>query len=1012
MKKISKILAPVALLALAVPVLSACHFDLKEEVRPDDVEYDDIAIKDGNTPDFVHKAPRVSRAMKSATSFVLHFHHDDGKCSDREVWVWCEGVVGAGYTPQQVSADGKDFTLTINFTGEDAKFLNNRSISFIIKKKGTWLGQSDNMLVKYEEFEPDGNGVTTVWAVPGEGNAIEMYHTEAETKMDRFVGAKLEKDWKTITITATAKPMSYRIYALTANYMSYSTMATPEDLERYLVASGTNPDTTTVNYNDAPCQQFKVKLNYFAKVNIQYYLEGVFPEYQNYKKTKYVASDEIYETSRFKKYYEPCGREGTRANVDLGALYKDNTETTFRVWAPTATRVRLLVYESGTPAAYDDNGNVVPNKDGITGSDNYGGYNMAYRPGGIWELTLKNRDCNGMYYNYMVENSSGANITTDPYAKAVGVNGERGMVCDFSKTNPEGWSSVPQKWDGVTGYDISHPNDLSIYETHIRDLTMDESWKGKKLPGTYSAFVEKGTKVTVDGVTATSGFDHLEEMGLKAIHLLPVFDSDNLEGLQDRSFNWGYNPLNYNCVDGSYATDPYNGAARITEFKELVQAFAKNANKTRIIMDVVYNHVSSAPASCFNKLMPKYYFRYEPKTQTYYDGSGCGNEVKTEAPMMSKYIVDSLCWWAQEYKIKGFRFDLMGCIDWMTIKDAAKALYKIDPDIYLYGEGWTSGGCNMDYDRYPGDWGSDTWTVYNKLNKESGMCYVGAFNDGGRNAMRGENNAGSWGFIGQGSDNGAKVEAVRDMMLGYHTKYNGGDDTATMLENGNDPNQTVNYVSCHDNFTLYDQLMTTIGSVNNYSVEKVVRASMAAEAAVMFSNGVALMHGGEEVFRTKVVTAEDYASGLAKEGDTVIINGVRVSHNSYNLSDKTNAYKWDRKIKVGSVSTLPFVQELAKAIKARNNMKHYTKAELSTNSPYSSSSPFNTWYGNKGSTVIALKNGDYYFFINSVNGNPIDFDGIGTYKNVVFRSNPNAGGYSAGSGNISLSDYSCVCLTK
>ena len=637
---------------------------------------------------------------------------------------------------------------------------------------------------------------------------------------------------------------------------------------------------------------------------------------------------------------------------------------------------------------------------------------MAFRPGGVWEVTIANKDLNGMYYNYYVYNSLGKNVATDPYAKAVGVNGSRGMVVNFAETNPTGWSDVPDIWNGRTGYDIANPNDLSIYETHIRDLTMHSSWNGSEMRGTYSAFVEKGTTYTNGTTTVKTGFDHIEEMGVKAVQLEPVFDSDNLEGVNERSYNWGYNPLNYNCVDGSYATNPYDGAARIKEYKELVQAFANNKNHTRVIMDVVYNHVASAPSSCFHKLMPKYYFRYT-EAGNYWNGSGCGNDVKTEAPMMSKYIVDSLCWWAKEYKIKGFRFDLMGLIDWKTIQKAAQELYKIDPDIYIYGEGWTGDGSDAHIDNadssshYYGNWGANTWTVYNKLFKSGNMCYVGAFNDAGRNALKGENNIdNAFGFISQDNGHvGSNSSKVADMLVGYHSGV------------GGNPNQCINYASCHDNYTLFDQLTYTVSNNGTNDFPGIVcAASTAVNCAIMFSNGVAFMQGGEELFRTKVVSSGD----LEQYGnsDTTVIAGKTISHNSYRLSDYTNAYDWSRKISVGSVYVLDYVQELEKAIALRSSLTKYDYDQLNAagHNPFDSGSPMNVWNQGDGSCTVAMKNGDYFFFINGQSSDDIPFgayNGSPAYNKQVFCSNPKSGGFSNPStGYIRLGWSTCVCLTK
>lgn len=980
--------------------------DSSDYLEPDNVTYDDPLFVDFNNPVMVQR-----NASVKASSLTIHYHNDDGECASRELWIWCSLAEGQAHTPT-VSADGKDMTVSFDFTGDFAIFAKAPDFSFIVKKVGTWDGQSENVEVNYEDYPPNEQGKAEIWAIPGEGSAVEIYKTEEETKMDRFMSATFT-DWKHIEIIATDVPQTYKLYALTSNYMKISAIAANADklLEQQLIASGSSPSCTNVVYNDLPAKKFTISLNYTIKPNVQYYLTGVFPEYASFTKTKYVSSHQLYETPRFRQYYTYKGN-------DLGATYEGANSTTFRVWAPTAARIRLLIYPNGTPEGLTDE------EKGVIGDDTAYGYDMAYRPGGIWQVTVTNRDLDGMYYNYYVVNSLGKITATDPYAHACGVNGDRGMILDFDRTDPEGWAEISQPWDH--GYDdIEAPNDLSIYETHIRDLTMDETWTGTKQRGTYPAFIEKGTtytgKYNGNDVTVKTGFDHIEEMGVKAVQLEPVFDSDNSEEPDKRVYNWGYNPKNYNCIDGAYSTNPYDGEVRVREFKEMVLAFAKNKNKTRTIMDVVYNHVASAPGSCFNKLMPKYYFRYW-EDGTYSDGSGCGNEVKTEAPMMSKYIVDSLCWWAKEFNIKGFRFDLMGLIDWQTLKKAAQELYKIDPDIYLYGEGWTGSfiqsEANIDNktpDRpYYGNWGAKTNDVYSQLWKDGDMCYVGAFNDKGRNELKGGNDipAGGWsspyGFISQGKgDVGDKSSVVADMMIGYHTG------------SGGNPNQCINYGSCHDNFTLFDQLTYTVcaDGTNDYP-GSACAASTAVNCAIMFSNGVAFMQGGEELFRSKVVSDEEYA----KYGDTgnVIIAGKRVSHNSYRSFDSTNSYKWDRKISVtengSTVYVLDYVKELQKAIELRKNTPKRDYGYLQEHNPYDSGSDLNVWGQGSGNTTLGMKNGEYFFFIAGFDADPISF---GAYFDSGFNvqkfcSNPKSGGFAPDSGSktLQLGWYTCVCLSN
>ncbi|MBO6280410.1 MAG: hypothetical protein J6M95_02380 [Bacilli bacterium] len=547
---------------------------------------------------------------------------------------------------------------------------------------------------------------------------------------------------------------------------------------------------------------------------------------------------------------------------------------------------------------------------------------MHYTSGGIWELTIDG-DLKGKYYNYQVDNTLGTNVTMDPYATSAGTNGVRGLIYDKSETNPTGWDSLPLKWDGVSGYDISSPQELSIYEVHVQDFTGDSSWKSNKnnKNGTYDAFVESGT--TLEGHSDVStGYDHIKDLGIEAVQLLPVFDHDNDESAETLKYNWGYNPLNYNIVEGGYSSDSHDGLARVREFKNLVLELSKTREghtddvHTRVIMDVVYNHVSSATGSNFHKLMPRYYFRYAAKD--YYnekgekyqsegelwDGSGCHNEVMSERPMMRKFIVDSLKMWATEYKIKGFRFDLMGLIDFKTLLEAKQALYEIDPDIYLYGEGWTSGGYHgegsdqwkeVNGGKDAQNFGAMSWQVYNECNnfKTTGT-YLGGFNDAVRNAIRGENNVNGYpgkGYI-QSGDSSQYAWTIAAGLWGVNANVRSGEGELT----GYYPEQTVNYASCHDNWTVRDQLYNSLVDGTHPTGNKLVHGVLQAHGLIFAGNSAAFMLGGEELLRTKelgvsdisAVTADSYAE----------LHGHYISHNSYNAPLHVNTFKWGNKVEV------------------------------------------------------------------------------------------------------------------
>ncbi|MFA5481326.1 MAG: hypothetical protein WC282_02975, partial [Bacilli bacterium] len=579
----------------------------------------------------------------------------------------------------------------------------------------------------------------------------------------------------------------------------------------------------------------------------------------------------------------------------------------------------------GTPSNYYD-----PPKEA---NDWFVPYEMTLQAKGVWHVRVEG-NLHGAYYNYVVTNSAGANEVVDPYAKSAGINGVRGQVVNFDDPSviPEGWDAIPDVWDGVEGYDIEHPTDLTVYEVHVRDLTSDDSWGGTpEKAGKFAGFIEKGTTYTEGEVTVKTGFDHIEELGVNAVQILPFYDNDNNEAAP--SYNWGYNPTNFNVVEGGYSLNPTNGLLRVKEFREVVQAFATNANKTRIIMDVVYNHVASVASSNLTKIMPKYYFRTN-LDGSYTNASGVGNDTKSEAPMMRKLIVDSVKFWAETYKIKGFRFDLMGLIDVETMRQVKDVLHGVDPDFVTYGEGWA--GFSGSSSSNP----SDTGNVYSKLNPTTtSPGILGAFNDKGRNAIRGGNDQGwggpplpGYGFISQSDASAETKTTVANMLKGWH-----GDNKII----GANPYQTVNYASCHDNYTLFDQLNYTLGDGTGAvepSIYDVAAASVAVNSTVIMSQGIAFLHAGEEIFRTKVEMTVAENAALPEEerlvpydpahpelkefADPVVtMYGYIVSHNSYKSPDRTNSFKYERKVQL-----LNYFNKYKEAVHARSYVSRYAYA--------------------------------------------------------------------------------------
>ena len=920
----------------------------------------------------------------------IHYHNDDNACLSRRFYTWVTGVDGVERKPNG-TWDGTDMEITLDFS-TIPEYQGSISIFFIIKVAGTWAGQSEDTEFKYSTFpmtEEAGKKVTEIWTIPGEGTSIEIYQTEEETQFPKIKTAKFT-NFNTIHCVSTVDkegkawiPDSWELYAYDKSFLNMTEASQKANKRHYLFKSSAVSGKPTTS-------EFDIKFNYTAKINVQYVIESIFPGFPDRTQKVIVSSEYLYQSQRFEDYY-------TYSGDDLGMTYSAE-QTTFKVWSPTSANVILNLYDAGAPKS-------------LGGSDIKRTAEMYYSKGGIWELTVKG-DLKGKFYTYSLTNANGTVEAMDPYAKACGLNGMRGFVYDktSSDANPEGWDEIPAIWNGVSGYDITSPQQLAIYEVHIRDFTSDATWNNGEKGGTYNAFVKEGTKC--NGLT--TGYDHLKDLGVNAVQLLPVFDYDNDERPEKNKYNWGYNPLNYNCVEGAYSSDPTNPLARIKEYKNLIMKMAQNGNHTRVIMDVVYNHVMSASASCFTKIMPKYYFRYDADWNLL-DGSGCNNEVKSDATMMSKYIVDSCLWWAKEYKIKGFRFDLMGLLDSWTMRKVKDSLYAYDPDIYVYGEGWTSGGYHGKYEAeynqdgsvaYIKEGGCETDVVYRSLYPtQASPGLLGGFNNGGRDQLKGENDRGfsnspypNWGFISKSSgDVGSASDNVSFMMKGgncYGIR-------------GANPLQTVAYASCHDNYTLWDQLRYTLapngykGHVENSEVPcepigssepdtyALLNATITAHGTVFASNSAAFIQGGEELYRSKSATAAELAElglleldnlgNVVKDNDAIVkpfsdgstyvhystdpeafvsssevwMYGKITSHNSYKSPDLINSFKWDRKKTVNGKNVEVYNTMWSNMIRT-----HIESSKISSVIGDDNPSEFNTWTNGNGSTGIALWNGN------------------------------------------------------
>ena len=518
----------------------------------------------------------------------------------------------------------------------------------------------------------------------------------------------------------------------------------------------------------------------------------------------------VYSTQAFEDAYTYSGN-------DLGATWTAG-KTTFRVWAPTAASVKVNLYKSGTAGT----------------DDLIGQLDMTADVNGTWVAEAEG-DLNGVYYTYLVEVNGSFAEACDPYARATGVNGDRAMVIDLDSTDPEGWENDT---DPHAGNSIT---DAVIYELHIRDLSIDES-SGITNKGKYLGVIETGT-TNSQGIP--TGLDHIKNLGVTHVHLLPMYDYATVDEtrLDTPQFNWGYDPKNYNVPEGSYSTDPYNGAVRVAEMKQMVQGLHDNG--ISVIMDVVYNHVSSAGSFCFNQIVPNYFSRVNDNG-VYSNGSGCGNDTASERSMVKKYIVDSVLYWVEEYHIDGFRFDLVGLIDTETINAVIEAVHAEHPNVIFYGEGWTMST----------EVTKDGYTMTTQLNSMATPEFS-FFSDTIRDALKGSVfNNNEKGYV---SGVTSSAGTVKQSFLG----------SAAWCKS---PSQTINYASCHDNMSLFDRLTQ---SNPGASQEDLVRMNNLAAAIYMTAQGTPFFQAGEEMLRSKPL------------GDGTF------DHNSYSSPDSVNSLKWD-----------------------------------------------------------------------------------------------------------------------
>lgn len=512
---------------------------------------------------------------------------------------------------------------------------------------------------------------------------------------------------------------------------------------------------------------------------------------------------------------------------DLQMVYTP-TSTRFTFWSPKAEEVYLHLYNEGM------------------GGTPYKSVKLTRKNGSDpWRTTLKG-NLNGKFYTFQIKYEGRMlNETSGAWSIAVGVNGNRSAIVDMKSTNPQGWLSDRRP-------PLTRPNDIILYELHHRDMTMHAS-SGIAAKGKFLAWTEGGT-TTPQGLA--SGIDHIRELGVTHVHLLPSFDHASIDETNpaDNRYNWGYDPKNFNVPEGSFATNPYNPATRIKEFKQMVQSFHKNG--IRVIMDVVYNHTFSADNSNFTLSVPGYFYRHNPDG-SYSNASGCGNETASERAMMRRYIVESVKYWVREYHVDGFRFDLMGIHDIETMNEVSKALKEIDPTLFVYGEGWAAGSSPLPESQR---------AVKANATK---LTDIAVFSDDIRDGLKGHySHETDKGFV-----TGAPgfEETIKFGIVGatLHPQVDYSKVNYSKAPYANKPSQTIGYVSCHDDLCLVDKLKK---SNPNASEAELIKFDKLAQTVVLTSQSIPFIFCGEEIFRDK--------------------KGV---HNSFESPDSINAIDWNNK---------------------------------------------------------------------------------------------------------------------
>jgi pullulanase len=741
----------------------------------------------------------------------------------------------------------------------------------------------------------DGNHSAEIWIKQGDAY---IYHSSSFTIPPEIWGANIQS-LRTIKVTLSKAAG----LAAIGDGFSLSGVGAPNIVSRTIVAGSGNKQWLLTTDADIPLgSQLTVNHTYSDAL----YSFG----------SRQAVAAGVFTDPAFVSAY-------TYNGDDLGATYTQ-AKTDFRVWAPTASAVKLVTYASATDA--NSAGTEVP----MTSSVN-----------GTWVVSL-NGDKNGQIYNYRVTVAGNTEEAVDPYARSVTLNGNRGVVLDLAATNPTGWAS--QAKPAFSG----KATDAVMYELHFRDATKDaSSGVTSANRGKYLGLAQLGTSIKVGKVTSPTGLSAIKDLGVTHVQLLPFYDYASGGSEDNSSFNWGYDPKNYNAPEGQYSSDPTNPVARVTELKTAIQALHKAG--LRVTMDVVYGHVASATEFSEQLIVPGYWFRRDGAGNLT-NGSGCGNDVATERPMVRKFIVDSMKYWTREYKLDGFRIDQMGLWDVDTLNQVRAGVSSIEPTATIIGEAWSMGPAI-----------GVPQGIQGQLVNMPGL---GAFNDGIRNAVKGSPDGTSDGGYVNGNPGGT-ISALQAGVTGNTS------DTLVVPWHTLDAGQSVNYAEAHDNMTLFDKLW----AVNNgSSMATVSSQSRQIASLLMFSEGTPFIQAGQEFLRSK-------------GGDA----------NSYNAPDSTNSLKWGDR--VTQAKTVAYYKGVIAVRKAHKAFRLNTPASINANLKFLNAPNDTLAYsingkavGDSWSTIVVISNPNNAAqkvtlpakgnWVASVLGDKAGVSALATYKGV------------------------------